>query len=90
MSGLQVHMVPNNSILSEVELDKIILALQARVGHHLEEKIMHRKDVAAFLGIGTRQVDKLSNAGKLPYHRLDGLAAKLYLRSELIQLIKKS
>jgi hypothetical protein len=78
------------SVLSQADLDRLIHAIQLRVQQVQEEQIMHRKEAAKFLGIGTRQLDKLTNASKLPYHRIEGLAAKLYLRTELLEHVKRS
>jgi len=85
-----IHLHKNESLLPTEEIDKIISAVTSRAMSLMSEEIMHRKEAAKFLGIGTRQLDKLTNDKKLPYHRIDGLAAKLYLRSEIIQLIKGS
>jgi hypothetical protein len=90
MSGLQIHMSSNDSPIPDKDIDRIIVALQDRMQHLNEEKVMRRKDAASFLGLHERTLDRLSNSGSIPYHRLDGLSDKLYLRSELIHLIKKS
>lgn len=72
---------------NEQELEALI--------HGLEKVILARKEVmrvesaAAFLNISRAQVDRMCRDGQLPFHRLDGLGGKLFLRSELIDHIKK-
>jgi excisionase family DNA binding protein len=63
--------------------------------HALEKVILSRNEVmrvdqaAAFINISRAQVDRMCRDGQLPFHRLEGLGGKLFLRSELIDFIKK-
>jgi hypothetical protein len=90
MKGLQIQMSTNASVLSDSDVDKVIMALENRMQHLFEEKVLHRKDAAKFLGIGIKSLDRLASGGKVPYHRIDGLSGRVYLRSELIHLIRTS
>jgi excisionase family DNA binding protein len=72
---------------NEKELEALI--------HGLEKVILARNEVmrvdqaAAFINISRAQVDRMCRDGQLPFHRLEGLGGKLFLRTELIDFIKK-
>lgn len=84
MSGLQVTMTPEGS-LSMVELDALILALKSRS----VKEVLHAKEAAAFLGISESKLYRMDKK-VVPYHKLQGLEARLYLTAELLEYIKKS
>jgi predicted DNA-binding transcriptional regulator AlpA len=81
-----VQFVPEGQF-STKDLDVFLRELEIRFKH---KEVMHRKEVSEFMGLSERTVDRLSKPGGLPFHTIEGLSGKLYLRSELIEHIKKS
>jgi len=81
----QVQFIPETQY-SKVDLDRFLFELEARFK---QKEVMHCKEAAAFLGISVRQLNNLASAGKLKYHRLDGLKGKLFLRTEILEAVKK-
>lgn len=49
------------------------------------KEVMHAKEAAAFMGIGMTSLYKC----QAPFHQIKGIAGLIYLRSELIEVIKK-
>lgn len=48
--------------------------------------VMRTKQAAQFLGIGKTKMYQLD---RIPSHKLPGIAGKFYLKSELLEFIKK-
>jgi excisionase family DNA binding protein len=85
----EIQFVPDGQNYKDI--DRLIFAIQGRLGKlFMVEKPMHRKDAAVYLGIAVRTLDQLTSDGKIPFHRIDGISAKLYLPSELHEHIRKS
>lgn len=82
----QVHFVPDGQY-SKIDLDRFLFELESRFK---QKEVMHRKEAAAFLGISTRQLDSLCSLGSIKYHRIEGLSGKIFLRSELLDTVKRS
>lgn len=51
-----------------------------------QQEVMFTKDAASFLGISA---NKLYQMPSVPSHRMPGIAGRVYLRSELIDYIKR-
>jgi excisionase family DNA binding protein len=82
-----INMVPDGQ-WPATELDKLIHALETRI---LEtHEVMRIEHAADFLRISRAQIDRMCKDGQLPFHKLEGLGGKVFLRSELIDYIKKS
>ncbi len=48
--------------------------------------VMRSKEAAKFLGIGKTKIYQMD---RIPSHKLPGIVGKFYLKSELIEFIKK-
>jgi len=81
------HKLMPDEYYSAKDIDRLFVALEKRFQ---AREIMRIEEAAKFLSISRRKVDDLCRAGKLPYHMLDGLGGKFFLRSELIEKIKAS
>lgn len=55
-----------------------------------QKEVLRIEDAAELMRCSVRKVNHLCQHGKIPYHRVDGLGGKIFLRSELIEWIKKS
>jgi hypothetical protein len=82
----QVRFIPEGQF-SNNDLAAFVKELEA---FYKGKEVMHRSDAAIFLGVSERTIDRLSLSGAIPYHTIQGLHGKLYLRSELIEVIKNS
>lgn len=67
------------------DIDTLIEVLEKRVA---AREVMRIEHAAQFLDISVRHVNHMCQKGQLPYHRLPGLGGKLFLRSEIIHLVK--
>ena len=85
MSGLQVAMIPEGKY-SQTELGTLITELER---FYKGKEVMHTKEAAAFLGIGVTTLYRIPKTS-LPYHKIEGLEGRLYLRSELLHSIRNS
>lgn len=81
-----VQFVPEGQF-STKDLDIFLRELDMRFK---QKEVMHRKEVADYMGLSERTVDRLSKPGGLPFHTIEGLSGKLYLRQEIIDYIKRS
>lgn len=81
-TALQIQMSPPTPFTIQ-ELDTLIMALEGRVK---AREIMHRKDLAEYLGCSERTVDRST----LPHHYIPGTNVKVWLRSEVLEAIKNS
>ena len=79
-AGLQIQMTPPTPFTMQ-ELDTLLHALETRVK---AKEIMHRADLALYLGVSERTVDRC----KLPYHYIPGTNVKVWIRSEVLEGIK--
>ena len=71
---------------SKVDLDRFLFELETRFK---QKEVMRIEDVAAEFSCSVRKINHLCQHGKIPFHRIDGLGGKVFLRSELIDFIKK-
>ena len=84
MAKIEPRVIPDDYYSFNLkDLNTLVVALK-RFGESKE--VMHTKEAAAFLGISVSKLYRMKN---LPYHRLEGLEGRLFLRSELIDYIKK-
>ena len=81
-----INMVPDGQ-WPATELDKLIHALEARILETRE--VLRIEQMTEFFGVSRKTVDNMCRRG-LPFHRVPGLNGKVFLRSELIDYIKKS
>ena len=81
-----INMVPDGQ-WPATELDKLIHALEARILETRE--VLRIEQMTDFFGVSRKTVDNMCRRG-LPFHRVPGLNGKVFLRSELIDYIKKS
>lgn len=77
-----IQLVPAGQF-SIKDLDKFLFELELRFK---QKEVMHRKEAAAFIGVNVRTLDR----SNIPYHTVEGLSGKLYLRSEMLEHIKNS
>lgn len=85
MPHIEPHLVPDE-YYSAKDIDRLFSALEKR----LEAKeVLRIDDAAKFLSCSVRKINDMCQHDKIPYHRIDGLAGKIFLRSELIDFIKK-
>lgn len=68
------------------DLDRLIAAMEGRMQ---AREVMRIEQAADFLSCSVRKVNDMCAKGKLPYHRLEGFGGKLFLRSEIVEFIKK-
>lgn len=68
------------------DIDTLIEVIEKRVP---AKEVMRIEDARNFLGISVRQINHMCQQEQLPFHRLPGLGGKLFLRSELIDHIKR-
>lgn len=80
-----IQMLPHGQY-SPIDLDKFLVELELRFK---QKEVLHTKEAAAFLGVAERTLYRLPKE-TVPYHKIEGLEGRLYLRSELIDLIRKS
>jgi excisionase family DNA binding protein len=85
-SQKQIQLIPEGKFNIE-DLDLFLFELERRFQ---AKEVMTRKEVAKYIGVSERTVDRLSNEGVLPFHRLEGLNVKLYLREEIKAAIKNA
>lgn len=81
-----INMVPDGQ-WPAAELDKLIHALETRIMENRE--VLRIEQATSFLGVSRKTVDNMCRRG-LPFHRIPGLDGKVFLRSELLDYIKKS
>lgn len=87
MPSIEPRVVPDDYYSFNLKnLDTFLLALERRMA---AKEVMHIGDAAKFMGCSVRKINDLCQRNKIPYHRIDGLAGKLFLRSELIEFFKK-
>jgi excisionase family DNA binding protein len=72
---------------SSKDIDALIHAIETRVQ---AREVMRIEQAADFLSVSRRKLDDLCRSGKMPFHRIEGLGGKIFLRSELIEYVKKS
>lgn len=52
-------------------------------------EVLRIEDATAELGISIRKLDDLCAKHGLPHHRIPGMAGKIFLRSELIEYVRR-
>jgi hypothetical protein len=80
----QVQMVPESQF-HDKDLERLLSELRGVV----QRDVMRIEQAAAYLAVSITTLHLMCRKG-LPYHRVDGLGGKIFLRSELIDYIKKS
>lgn len=80
-AGLQIQMAPPTPFTIQ-ELDTLLVALESRVK---AKEIMQRQDLALYLGVSLRTVDRST----LPFHYIPGTNIKVWIRSQVLEAIKK-
>ena len=81
----QVNFIPDGQY-SPIDLDKFLFELEARFK---QKEVMKIEQAAEFLTCSSSKIHELCRKDKIPYHRVDGIGGKLFLRSELIEYVKK-
>lgn len=79
-----IRMEPDSPYPSQ-DMDRLIAAMENRLA---AREVMRIEDALAFLNVTRSTLDRMVKKG-LPYHTVPGLGGKLFLRSELIDYIKK-
>lgn len=83
MPTIEPRVIPDDHYsFSLKDLDKFIIAIERRIA---SKEIMHPKEAAAYLGISLATLYRLKS---IPYHKLEDLEGRLYLRSEIIEKIR--
>lgn len=77
----QIHFTPEGAF-SNKDLHRLLIELRAFMDH---KEVMHTKEAAAFLGVSRSTLYRT----KCPYHTLEGMEGRLYLKDELIDFIRK-
>lgn len=77
-----IQMIPDGRY-SNPDLERLANELREYVSW---PEVMHTKEAAKFLGISE---SKLYRVDTIPSHKVPGLSQKVYLKSELIEYIKK-
>jgi predicted XRE-type DNA-binding protein len=80
-----LQMIPDGQY-SNKDLERLVIEL---TGVIKQTEVMHRKQAAEFLGIAQRTLDKMVQESKVPFHRPEGFGGPVFLRSELIEHIRK-
>ena len=83
MSAPSIQMSPDYNGFTIQELDILLMALETRLK---AKECMSPKEAAKYCGISVSSLYKSS----LPFHRIPGLGGRVYLRSELVETIRKS
>ena len=87
MPRIEPRIIPDDYYAHDLkDLNTLLVALRRLVE---VKEVMTIEDAAAFLSCSVRKINDMCQHGKLPYHRLDGLAGKLFLRTELIEFVKR-
>lgn len=69
------------------DLDSFIVALGDRMKNWKD--VMTTKECAAYLGISVRTLERWIEADKLRYHRVPDSDIKMFIKSEVLEDIKK-
>ena len=77
-----IQMLPDGRY-SNPDLEKLANELIQYVQY---PDVMRSKEAAKFLGIGKTKIYQMD---RIPSHKLPGIVGKFYLKSELIEFIKK-
>lgn len=85
MAQIEYQIVPDE-YYSIKDINRLIEALEKRMK---VREVMRIEHAMKFLGIGRSQIDRMCKNGHLPFHCIEGLSGKLFLRSELIEFIKR-
>lgn len=89
MSALEKHI--NGSDLSNEQLERLAYALVIQLDKiGITDKPMRIKEVADFVGVSKRTVTNWMNKGIIKPHRLEEKGDPFFLRSEIIEAIRKS
>ena len=83
MSTPVIQMQPEG-MFSIKDLDKFLFELERR---WRSKDILHHDEAAEYLGISSSKLYRIPKS-VLPYHEVEGLKGRLYLKSELIDKIK--
>lgn len=85
MSTPQIQLVPEGQF-SNKDLDAFLFELERR---WKSKEILHVQEAADYLGISKSKLYRMPKE-VFPYHEVEGMAGRLYLKSELLNAIKKS
>ena len=84
MARIEARAIPDDHYSYNLkDLNTLLIALERFTA---QNEIMRTKEAAKFLGIGKT---KMYQMDQIPSHKLPGIAGKFYLKSELIDFIKK-
>lgn len=81
----QVNFIPAGQY-SPVDLDRFLFELEARFK---QKEVMRIEQAAEFLSCSVSKMYELCRNDKIPSHRVDGIGGRLFLKSELLDFIKK-
>lgn len=88
-AGLSIPFTPEVNGFSIKDIDTLIKAVETRIEANKKEVLLNT-EVAELLGVTVRTVDRMRKAGSLKGHRMAGVKVWFYLRSEIIEKIRKS
>jgi len=80
----------NPSDLTNEQLDRIAMALYPRIQKLNEDRPMSAKEAYTWMGIASPTFYRLVSKGAIKGHRLTSDSDPVYLKSEIINSIKKS
>jgi predicted DNA-binding transcriptional regulator AlpA len=83
-TAAHVQFVPDGQF-SVKDLDRFLISLEAR---WKSKDVLNHEECAEYIGCSVRTLYRLGNCGSIPYHTLQGLGGRLYLKSEIIEAIK--
>lgn len=81
----------NPSDLTNEQLDRIAFALSARLEKMgISDKPMTKKEAADWMNRSVRQLERYISAGKITLHHIMPNTEGFLLKSEILEVIKKS
>lgn len=79
----------NPSMVSKQDLEVLAFMIAAKL-NEFADKPMTAKEAQAWMGIGKTKFIRLANEGVIKRHHVGEKGEPMYLRSELIESIKRS
>ena len=84
MAKIDFHLIPDE-YYSIKDIDRLFAALEKRLE---ASEVMRSEQTEVFLNVSRTTLNIMCRKG-LPYHTVPGLSGKIFLRSELIDFVKK-
>jgi excisionase family DNA binding protein len=85
MSAIQVKMVPQTYDIHDI--DSLLGVLEGRMRNWKE--VLTFKECCAYLGVSDKTLSHWSNDGYIPFRRIPGSDKKFYIKSDVLEALKK-